>query len=77
MTVFYALGCLDRYKGAYDVENYLRKLPQRLGVLLAYSDQHLYKEPLQLLKERNIPIPPKAFIYERQFRLAMEHAKEE
>ena len=75
MTVFYAMGCLDRYKEVYDVEDYLRNLPQRLGVLLAHSDRHLYEEPFQLLKEKNIPIPPKTFIYERQFRAAMEHLK--
>lgn len=73
MTVFYALGKLDRYKAVYNTEDYLRNLPQRLGVLLAYSDRHLYDEPFQLLKEKNIPIPRKAYVYERQFRKAMEN----
>ena len=77
MTVFYALGCLDRYKAIYDIDDYLRNLPQRMGVLLAYSDRHLYDEPFQLLKERNIQIPQKAFVYERQFRLAMRHLESE
>lgn len=77
MTVFYALGRLDRYKEMYDTKDYLRNLPQRLGVLLAYSDKHLYEEPFELLKEKNIPVPEKAFVYERQFRKAMEHLESE
>lgn len=73
MTTFYALGCLERYRAVYDVEDYFQNLSQRIGVLLAHSDGHLYDETVQLLKERGVPIPQKAFAYERQFRLAMKH----
>lgn len=72
MTTFYALGCLERYRAVYDVEDYVQNLPQRMGILLAHSDGHLYDETVQLLKERGVPIPQKAFVYERQFRLAMK-----
>lgn len=75
MTIFYALGCLERYKAVYDIEDYLQNQPQRIGVLLIFSDAHLYQEPFELLKERNIPIPRKAFDYERQFRLAIKNLK--
>ena len=77
MTTLYALGRLERYQRVWDVKNYIQHLPQRLGVLLAYSDGHLYGDAIQLLKARNIPIPQKAFLYERQFRLAMRHLESE
>ena len=77
MTVLYALGRLERYREVYDIGDYLQHLPQRLGVLLAHGDGHLYDETVQLLKEQNITIPQKAFVYERQFRLAMRHLKSE
>lgn len=73
IATFYALGSLDRYKTVYNIENYFRNQSRHMGLLLAHSDRHLYIETIQLLKERNISIPPKAFVYERQFRLAMSH----
>ena len=77
MTALYVLGRLERYREVYDVEDYLRHLPQRLGVLLAFGDGRLCDETIQLLKDRNIRIPQKAFVYERQFRLAMRHLESE
>lgn len=77
MTTLYALGRLERYREVYNIEDYLQHLPQRLGVLLAHSDGHLYDETVRLLKDRNIPIPEKAFVYERQFRLAMRRLEAE
>lgn len=75
IATFYALGCLDRYKAVYDIEDYFRNYAQRMGVLLVHSNRHLYAETIQLLKERNIPIPPQAFVYERQLRLAIKNLK--
>lgn len=77
MTTLYALGRLDRYREVYDVEDYLQHLSQRIGVLLAHSDGHLYDETLQLLKEKEIPVPQRAFVYERQFRRAMRRLESE
>ena len=75
IATFYALGCLERYKAVYDIDDYFRNLSQRMGLLLVHSDRHLYAETLQLLKERKIPIPPKAYVYERQLRKAMDNLK--
>ncbi|MBD5559072.1 MAG: hypothetical protein HDQ87_01735 [Clostridia bacterium] len=72
MSTLYALKRLDRYRAVYDVDDFVRNLPQRMGVLLAHSDAHLYAEAIELLMERNIPIPPQAYAYERQFRIAMK-----
>ena len=72
MSTLYALKRLDRYRAVYDVDDFVRNLPQRMGVLLAHSDAHLYAETIELLMERNIPIPPQAYAYERQFRIAMK-----
>lgn len=77
MTTFYALGKLERYEAVYDIPDYFRNLPQRIGVLLAHGDGHLYDETIQLLKARGIPIPQSAFAYERQFRQAMRRLKAE
>ena len=77
LAALYALGCLDRYREVYDVDDYLRHMPQRLGVLLAHSDGPLYNDVVQLWKDRNIPIPQMSFVYERQFRLAMRHLESE
>ena len=77
MTTLYALGRLERYRDVYDIEDYLQHLSQRLGILFSLSDRHLYDEAIQLLKERKIPIPWKAFVYERQFRLAMRNLRSE
>ena len=74
MTVLYAMGSLERYREVYDIEDYLQHFPQRLGSLLARREDRLYDEAVRLLEERNIPIPEKAFIYERQFRLAMRRS---
>ena len=77
MTTLYAMGRLERYRAVYDVGDYLQHLPQRLGVLLAHGDGHLYDETIQLLKERKIPVPQSAFVYERQFRRAMRYLESE
>lgn len=75
IATFYALDCLDRYKAVYDIDDYFRNLSERMGYLLLHSHKHLYAETIQLLKDRNISIPPKSFVYARQFRIAMEHLK--
>ena len=77
MATLYALGYLERYREVYDVDDFTRHLPQRLGVLLAHSDGHLYAETVRLLEERSIPIPEKAYAYERQFRAAMRRLESE
>lgn len=81
MTVLYALGKLEQYQGVYDVEDYFRHLPERLGFILA-SRPHSNSgnQAKRLLEERKIPIPPAARIYAKQFHRAiqnLEYSREE
>lgn len=57
LTVLYALGKLDRYRQVFDVDEYLRFFPQRIGLLLSREDYQICVKALQILKERNIEIP--------------------
>ena len=61
MTELYAQGVLDRFQPVFDVEEFYRTLPQNLGYLLTIQDQPFYQSALQLMKEKNIPIPPEAY----------------
>ena len=73
MTTLYALGKLDRYQRVFDIKEYQKYFPQRLAVLLANRGNHLYDEPIELLKEHNIEIPKAAYLYEKQFRKSMKN----
>lgn len=72
MTTLYALGALERYGAVFDTEQYRRYRAARMGFVLANRGNHLYDETLALLEERNVPIPPAAYVYEKQFRRALE-----
>lgn len=74
-TTLYALDRLGRYEAVFDVDYYLKHLPQRIGFVLAKSGSRSYAETQQLLQERNVLIPQTAYIYAEQFRRAM-HSQE-
>lgn len=61
MAELYAHGVLDRFQPVFDVEEFHRSLPQNLGYLLTIQDQPFYQSALQLMKEKNIPIPAQAY----------------
>lgn len=71
MTTLFALGVLDRYGEVFDTQEYRRHMAARMGFVLAERDNHLYGETLALLEERHVPIPPAAYVYEKQFRRAL------
>lgn len=73
LTTLYALGKLERYKAVYDINEYLSHLPQRIGFVLAKQGSHSYTETQRLLKERNVPVSSAAYIYEKQFRRAIQY----
>ena len=77
MTILYAYDVLDRFKAVFDVDDYRKSFAQHIGYLLAIREQPFYNAPLQLFKEKNIPIPPAAYVYETQFRKAMKNLQEE
>lgn len=68
LTVLYALGALDRYRPVFNVDDYLRHFPQRIGLLLSYENSYSCMSALQLLKERDISIPNSALSYAKQIR---------
>lgn len=77
MTILYGLGELENYGAVYDTVDFLRNLPKRIGFVLAKQmrGSNSGDQTLQLLEERQVPIPPAAYIYEKQFRLAMRNLK--
>ena len=76
MTTLYALGTLDRFEAVFDISSYKKALPQRIGFVLANRADYQYEETLGLLAENGIDIPPAAYVYETQFRKALEKLKE-
>lgn len=74
MTVLYALGQLEQYQAVYDIDDYLRHLPERIGFVLASRHRsNTGAQVVQLLEEKNIPVPSRTYAYEKQFRLAMQN----
>lgn len=76
-TTLYALGCLERYKEVFDIKDYRKHFPQRLGFVLSNRGNHLYDETIRLLEERKVHIPRAAYVYEEQFRRAMRNLETE
>lgn len=74
MTVLYAMGELEQYRAVYDMEDYLKHLPERIGFILAsrYRSNSAV-QVIHFLEERNFPIPPAAYIYAGQFCRAMKN----
>ena len=71
------MGCLERYQEVYDTGDYFQHLPQRIGSLFARRGDRLYDDVIQLLEDQGVEIPEKAYLYEKQFRLAMHHLESE
>lgn len=62
MTVLHAYGVLDRFSSAFDVEAYEKNRAQNIGYLLTVKDRSFCEEAIEVLKERNITIPPQAYV---------------
>ncbi len=73
LTTLYALHALDTYEEVIDVPAYRHHIAARIGFVLANRGNHLYDETLELMEARHITIPPAAYIYEKQFRRAMDN----
>ena len=72
LTVLYALGELDRYRSVFDVDDYLSRFPQRIGLLLSIENNRHCIDALQALKERNIAIPDYSVSFAKQIKKARE-----
>lgn len=74
-TILYALGKLDRYEAVFDVENYKKKFPQYLAYIMANQDDPRARQVMQVIRDRKVSIPPRAYILEKQIRHAVEALK--
>ena len=70
LAVLYGLGKLDEYRQVFDVDDYRKNLPLRLGFALSYEEDTFHGEVAELLKESAAPIPPLAFKCAEMFRNA-------
>lgn len=76
MTMLYALGQLEKYQSVFDLTDYYKHLPARIGYVLAgRNDSVGCAQAAQLLEERNIEIPKAAYLYEEQFLRAKQRSK--
>ena len=84
-TLLYALGRLHRYEAVFDVEDYKKKFPQYLADIMANQDDPRARQVMQVVRDRNIPIPRQADALARQiqnktlakrFRCAMQALKQ-
>lgn len=75
-TTLYALNKLKLYEKVIDVKEYYRKLPQRIGFVLANKGNHLFDETLQLLKNSGREIPAAAYVWEEQFYKFLNNMKD-
>lgn len=73
LVPLYALDALDQYRAVFDIPAFKRSLPQRIGFALANRSNHLLGEGVSLLEKSGKPIPPAAYVCEKQFRAAMNH----
>ena len=75
MSVLYSMGKLDEYSEVFDIDDYLRNLPLRMGFVFA-NDEPLCREAADFIKKSGIAIPEKSRIFEKQFRTAMRNLKQ-
>ena len=73
LLTLYALGTLERFDAVFDVAAFKKSVPQRIGMLMANLGTDLYDDVLALLHEKNVPIPPAAYVYAEQFRKAFKN----
>ena len=76
-VTLYALNALDAYGPVFDTADFRKRLPQSMGFLMAYRKSAQCRQTVDLLRERGIPIPPAAYIYEKQFLIAMENMEKQ
>lgn len=73
MTTLYALGQLEHYDAVFDIKDYKRHFSERVAFVMANRGNHLFDETLELLERRKVDIPQKAYLYEKQFRRAVQN----
>lgn len=77
LATLYAFGKLECYNRVFDVDDYKRHLPERLGFVLANQSDPVCRNIVILLKERGAYIPPMAYRCADMFQRAIEKQKAE
>lgn len=77
LVTLYAMGAVERYQPVFNVSDFRRRLPQCIGFVRAHSKSAQSRDAVALLKERGVVIPPAAYVYEKQFRIAMENLEKQ
>lgn len=75
MGTLYALGRLEEYSEIFDVDDFKKNLAVRLGFIFSNSED-LYDDSASVIKNSGAYIPQKAYVFEKQFRKAMDHLQE-
>lgn len=75
MSVLYSMGRLDEYSAVFDIDDYLRNISLRMGFVFA-NEEPLCHEAAEFIKKSGIAIPEKSYIFEKQFRTAMQNLKQ-
>ena len=73
---FYAMGKLENYSEIYDLQAFRRSIPQKIGFIMAERNEYFSKIVLEKLEKSLVPIPPAAYVFEKQFTRALENLKE-
>lgn len=67
LAVLYGLGKLDRYRGVYDVDRYLARLPENLAYVYLGAGKDTYlKQAVGLFADRHVPIPPEVWLLQER-----------
>ena len=72
LAILYALNRLDNYRAVFDIQDYQKHLPQRLGFVLANRKDPICRDAVALLSSKKAYIPPLAHTCGALFRQVIE-----
>ena len=70
LAALYAFGELDQFRAVFNIDDYLKNLPQRLGFVLSYDQDPFCRDVVRLLRDKGTEIPPAAYNCAEMFRKA-------
>lgn len=71
----WALGALDKFGSVYDLEQAEKGRAANIAFLMANSDEPLYQDTLNQIKEAGLEIPQRSRILALQFKRSMDNLK--
>jgi len=76
MVLFYAWGKQKEFSEIYDFADFEKRLPMCLGILIALSNQHLYKEVLVEYTKLGYTIPSASYRYAEIYKKLLDNKKQ-